>query len=172
MVQEKIDDHTCYRHIDPDWVSPNSDFSVLFKVLLKCPTERKKGKRHNHSSERRVRDEYEEIKRSNPPFSPKGGRSMIIVIYQIRDQEEGGCGKGADHKCSMSFQIVSPDKKMPHRQEECTGGVKRRIYSRKIRYGNQQDSPFEESLTVTADSQSVKRSQFVDNHEEHKRRKV
>ena len=91
-----------------------------------------KNQRDNDHRQNYVGDEYREIERPHNSLPQKPRVAVIVVISQIRDQEE----RRTDDSSKLAFQ-VSPDATLTNHdetdhQKDGTCGIKNRVDVRKV----------------------------------------
>ena len=133
LVKHKINDHSGDRHIQPHRQSNSRYSPVPREVFTKRPVERKDDERDDHHRQDRVRRKDREIDRTHQARSLKTGGAVVIVISEIRSQEQKRNHEGRDLTSPVSNYISCAYKPVSREQQQRARRVKTSVEMWKIR---------------------------------------
>ena len=112
LVKHKINDHSSDRHIQPDRQGDFRNAPVPPKLVPKRTVESKAHERHDYYRQDRVTHEDREIERADKPRSLKTCCAVVIVVCEIRSQEQERYYEGSNLTRAVSCYISSSNKRV------------------------------------------------------------
>src|SRR6266404_1191979 len=134
LVEEEIDEHARDGHVHPERPGPARNPPVLVKPFTQPAHERGQNHRHNQNSQKRVRQQNEQVDRSKPCWFKETGWATvqdigeIAVVGQLANQEEGRSNKRGQHESAVGPPTALSDKDVAGAQEQRARPVETRIY--------------------------------------------
>jgi len=122
-MQEKINKHARYGDIQPDGQRPPGDAPVTIPLAPACVVNGFHHERHDNHGQNQMGEQDKEIRRFYPLRVGKACGAVIVLVYQVADQEDCGGRNCCDHACSMSPPVAPPDLYPASHDEYCADRV-------------------------------------------------
>ena len=105
--EEIIDKYAGDRHIKPDGVGPCGNFPVFLKAFSGSKEESCKDEGDDYDAGNDVGDQNEEIDWANETLAREFGISVVVMIEEVADEEEGGTEGCQYHAGDVSFGLLT-----------------------------------------------------------------
>jgi hypothetical protein len=86
--------------------------------------------RDDRGGERDVRDEHREVRRADPSAAREAHITNLVVIEQVRDEEEHRYGERSDHTDAMRADVAALDEDEACEQQDRGDAIEYRVQRR------------------------------------------
>jgi hypothetical protein len=124
VIKHQVNNHARYRNIQPKWQRPARNAPVPDEVSAHSPVERSQNQGNYYDGENSVTNQDGEVQRANYSLPWKLRGPMVVVISEIRNQEQSGRQYCTELTSSVRLDPAAPDKTKTRQQQDRAGRVK------------------------------------------------